>query len=98
MEKINKEKKIGYLLGDFNLDLLKRDTHNPTLVCGFLISFWPPITRPMRVTPSSATLIDNIFTNNIAFKMSGINGVIINDIADHFPIFHICKDVAIDEE
>ena len=30
--------------------------------------------------------------------MSCINGIIINDITDHFPIFHICKDVVIDDE
>ena len=30
--------------------------------------------------------------------MSCINGIIINDITDHFPIFHICKDVVIYEE
>ena len=30
--------------------------------------------------------------------MSCINGIIINDITDYFPIFHICKDVVIDEE
>ena len=101
MEKIDKEKKIGYLLGDFNLDLLKSDIHNTTLDFLNLLfshSFWPLITRPTRVTSSSATLIDNIFTNNIALKMSSINGIIINDITDHFPIFHICKDVVTVEE
>ena len=30
--------------------------------------------------------------------MSCINGIIINDITDHFPIFHLCKYVVIDEE
>ena len=50
------------------------------------------------MTSSSATLMDNIFTSNIALKMSCINGIIINDITDYFPIFHICKDVVIDEE
>ena len=99
--KIDKEKKFGYLLGDFNLDLLKSEIHNPTLDflnSLFSYSFWPLITRPTRVTSSSATLIDNIFTNNIALKMSCVNGIVINDITDHFPIFHICKDVVINEE
>ena len=30
--------------------------------------------------------------------MSCVNGIVINDITDHFPIFHICKDVVINEE
>ena len=40
----------------------------------------------MRVT-HSATLIDNIFTNNTT--VSSKNGLIISDISDHLPIFSI---------
>ena len=101
LAKIDKENKFGYLLGDFNLDLLKSEIHNPTLDflnSLFSYSFWPLITRPTRMISSSATLIDNIFSNNTALKMSCVNGIVINDITDHFPIFHICKDIAINEE
>ena len=59
MEKIEKEKKIGYLLGDFNLDLLKSDIHNPTLDflnSLFSHSFWPLITRPKFHTQSSTII------------------------------------------
>ena len=101
LAKVDKEKKFGYLLGEFNLDLLKSEIHNPTLDflnSLFSYSFWPLITRPTRVTSSSATLIDNIFINNIALKMSCVDGIVINDITDHFPIFHICKDVVMNEE
>ena len=31
LAKIDKENKFGYLFGDFNLDLLKSEIHNPTL-------------------------------------------------------------------
>ena len=78
LAKIDKEKKFGYLLGDFNLDLLKSEIHNPTLDflnSLFSYSFWPLITRPTRVTSSSATLIDNIFTNNIALKCLVLMGL-----------------------
>ena len=44
------------------------------------------ISKPTRVTPSSATLIDHIITNNI--DSSNTSGIIINDVADHFGIFH----------
>ena len=30
--------------------------------------------------------------------MSCVNGIVINDITDHFPIFHICTDVVINEK
>ena len=48
------------------------------------------ITRPARVTGDTATLIDNrpIFCNdNDCLDMT--NGMLYNDISDHFPIFSI---------
>ena len=54
------------------------------------------ITKPTRITAHSATLIDNIFTNNTT--VSSKSGLIISDISDHLPIFsivfgnYLCKD------
>ena len=45
------------------------------------------ITKPTRITAHSATLIDNIFTNNTT--VSSKNGLIASDISDHLPIFSI---------
>ena len=45
----------------------------------------PIITRPTRLTAHTATLIDNIFTNCLTQIIT--NGIIINDISDHLPIF-----------
>ena len=53
---------------------------------------FPVIHNPTRVTSNSATLIDNIFTNNIDDISSGI---IFADISDHFPIYCV-HDVKID--
>ena len=47
-------------------------------------SMFPVIHYPTRVTINSATLIDNIFTNDIENIDSGI---LLADISDHFPIF-----------
>jgi hypothetical protein len=79
--------KPRFITGDFNLDLLKYETHLPTN--DFLNSFLehaylPLITKPTRVTEYSATLIDNIFTN--AYLPDCNARIIINDISDHFPI------------
>jgi len=49
----------------------------------------PVITKPTRVTSSSATLIDHIYSNNIS--ASSKSGIIINNVADHFGTFHIVK-------
>ena len=89
--KCNKEKKKIYILGDYNLDLLKHDTHNPTndfLELMYSNSLLPLINRPTRVTCNTATLIDNIFTNSIDNNHS-ISGIYPADISDHFPIFHL---------
>ena len=37
------------------------------------------------ITQHSATLIDNIFTNNTLIHSK--NGLIVSDISDHFPLF-----------
>ena len=47
--------------------------------------FFPLITRPTRITSNSATLIDNIFTNNL--DTYSFSGLLFADISDHLPIF-----------
>ena len=52
---------------------------------------FPLIDRPSRITEYSATLIDNIFSNNLYERIS--NGLLINDIRDHLPEFSITKEI-----
>ena len=92
MDIVNKEKKSCVIMGDINIDLLKYNLHNKTneyvdnvISRGFL----PLITKPTRVFPSSATLIDHIYSNNISAQLS--SGIIITDVADHFGTFLIVK-------
>jgi hypothetical protein len=54
----------------------------------FSSSFIPLINRPTRVTSTTATLIDNIFTNRQDIGRC-YNGIIPTDVTDHFSIFHI---------
>ena len=91
LTKVDKSNKITYLMGDFNIDLLKTENSDySSRFCEqlFTSSFFPLITRPSRITQHTATLIDNIFTNDLAQLDSGINGIIFFDISDHLPIFH----------
>ena len=77
-------------MGDMNIDLLKFESHTKTneyIENIFSHGFIPMISKPTRVTPSSATLIDHIITHNI--DSSNTSGIIINDVADHFGIFHV---------
>ena len=49
------------------------------------------------MTPKSATLIDTIFINNIGEINHSVQGLFISDISDHFPVFHIAKQMEIKE-
>ena len=54
------------LLGDYNINLLKPESHEPTArFLDTLSSFnqLPLISLPSRITNTSSTLIDNIFSN-----------------------------------
>ena len=82
---LTKEIKNRYLLGDFNIDLLKDETHRPTSDFLDLIYSYhliPTIFKPTRITEISATVIDNIMTT---FNENIKTGIIVTDIADHFP-------------
>ena len=78
------------LCGDYNINLLNHDKHQQTqnyletlLGHGML----PLITLPTRITPTSSTLIDHIFSN---LKHDSFDsGIIYSAISDHLAIFHI---------
>ena len=92
LTRISKEQKTCYLLGDYNLDLLKYNEHNYTddfLDTIFSHCFMPLINHPTRITSHSATLIDNIFVNNPSIMQQLISGILFSDISDHLPIFTI---------
>ena len=77
-------------MGDMNMDIFKYGSHDQTdtYVDGiFSRGFLPRILKPTRVTHTSATLIDHILTNDITSRST--SGIVINEVADHFAIFHI---------
>ena len=68
-ESVSKERKQVFLLGDFNINLLNYNCHQPTndfLDSLASNSFIPYILHPTRITSHSKTLIDNIFSNFIS--------------------------------
>ena len=62
----------------------------------FAHHFIPVINKPTRVRDKSATLIDNIFTNNI--ETDSVQGIFYTDITDHFPIFYGCPSFHIESQ
>ena len=74
-------------MGDFNINLLHYDTDIDVQTFIDTLSsqtFYPTVSKPTRITDYSATLIDNIITND--FK-NHTAGVLITDISDHLPVF-----------
>ena len=95
MNVIQKERKLCYLLGDLNIDLLKADDHKATgelldvLYCN---NVFPLITKPTRVTSTTATLIDHILTNNLDDDMMHIQGILCTSILDYYAVFHVASN------
>ena len=76
------------LVGDFNIDLLKvqEKNHFSDYLENLLsYGFHPTITFPTRFSDRSASLIDNIFSNNM-LNIS-ISGILFSNISDHLPYF-----------
>ncbi|XP_065682360.1 uncharacterized protein LOC136095558 [Hydra vulgaris] len=58
----------------------------------FEFNIIPTIFKPTRITNQSSSVIDNILTNcslNNKFE----SGLFIADFSDHFPVFHIAREV-----
>ena len=94
LEKISKELKSVFLLGDFNINLLNCNVHNPTnefLDSLASNSFLFYILQPIRITSHSKTLINNIFTN-ITLPDSR-SGNLTATISDHLPQFLIVPNI-----
>ena len=70
-----------------NLDFLKSSSHPPThrfLEEMMDLGLLPSITRPTRITHSTATLIDNILIDQ-KFSENYKSSVLIDNISDHLP-------------
>ena len=93
-EIVSKEQKQIFLLGDFKINLLKYNDHQPANE--FLDSlasnyFFPYILHPTRITNHSKTLTDNIFSNFISPDI--ISGYITATISDHLPQFSFVPNI-----
>ena len=86
----NENNKNIFISGDLNFNLLNSNSDDDVsefleaLSSNYLL---PSILLPTRVTNSSKTLIDNIFTNSISPDI--ISGNLTIGISDHLPSFMI---------
>jgi exonuclease III len=92
IDKIQREGKHIIITGDSNIDLLQINAVAPNMeFFDMLIShnLLPNISLPTRVTQSSATLIDHIWSN--IPPEQAIAGTMTTDITDHFSNFIFCE-------
>ena len=93
LEKLNREDKFCFLMGDFNINLMKINSESDNsqfynTMCSYF--FMPLVLQPTRVTDKSKTLIDNIFFNS--FEFTTLSGNITHSISDHLMQFVILED------
>ena len=94
MEELSASKKMVYLMGDYNIDLLKLDSDTPTSTffdCMTANLFVPHIILPTRVTSTTKTLIDNIYSNSSQY-LEGISGNLTLSVSDHLAQFLIIPE------
>ena len=85
---MKKEKPKGIIIGlDHDLDFLKAGKHQATndfVQNNLDFGLIPTITRPTRITNTSATLLDNIIVSqNLCGAYT--SSILINDMSDHLP-------------
>ena len=100
MDILKKDNEYCYLMGDLNINILNSESHDLTGQFVDIMSsnaFLPLITRPTRITATCATLIDNIFTDNLDDIVDSVHGIYVTDFSDYYPIFCINKGVLLPE-
>ena len=86
---LNKTKSKCFVMGDLNfnlLDLSDKKTEQFTDIM-FNYNFYPLINIPTRITDSSSSAIDHMWTNvsNTSIK----SGIIAHCVADHLPVIQV---------
>lgn len=89
----NLTSKIVYICGDYNIDLLHCEEQAESkyfIDQMFSSGLYPLITRPTRVTSTTASIIDNIFCSELC--RNKMCGIVLSDATDHMPIFVLCDN------
>ena len=88
LEQISQIKNVkNVIMGtDQNIDYIKLSSNNHASdLLNHLTSFGmiPTITKPTRITHTSATLVDNIY---VKYNTNIFSGIVTSDISDHLPV------------
>ena len=79
-------------MGDFNVNILDNTDRKVSVYLDLLSSYgyYPCIHKPTRVQKHTATIIDQIWCNNINILSSA--GIFLTDVSDHFAHYILLKD------
>ncbi|XP_065642635.1 uncharacterized protein LOC136074258 [Hydra vulgaris] len=92
LNKLSNENKMIFLMGDYNIDLLKMNILSTKEFLNLLTTnyFMPHIIHPTRILNNSKTLIDNIFSN-VKLNDFTAGNILLQQtttaISDHLPQF-----------
>ena len=83
-----KSTKLETVIGlDHNLDLLNMEKHKPTqefFNMNINNQLFPTITKPTRITSTTATLLDNLMVN-LSLNQNYLSGILVDNMSDHLP-------------
>ena len=89
-----KSTKLDTVIGlDHNLDLLNMEKHKPTqefFNMNINNQLFPTITKPTRITSTTATLLDNLMVN-LSLNQNYLSGILVDDMSDHLPCLLVLK-------
>ena len=87
LEKLTSGKRTFYILGDININIsesnsgIQANNYINTITSNGAFNM---ITKPTRLTPISATLIDHMVTSDITHTIVPL--IILSDLTDHYPV------------
>ena len=88
LNKFTEKELSNLIIGmDHNLDIMKHEVHpvtNDFIEYNLDKGLLPTITKPTRVTRTTATLIDNIIVGR-KYQSNFESQIILSDLSDHFP-------------
>ena len=98
LNKFTPQQQARLIIGlDHNLDLIKHTKHKATsefIELNLEHQLLPTITKPTRITRTTATLLDNIIVGRI-FQTNYEPNIVISDLSDHLPCLLKLNDSSI---
>ena len=75
-----------FIFGDFNYDLFQQDSSKVNELLDTMSEncFYPLINKPTRITDTTATILDHVWTNLYSDEIK--TGVLLHPISDHLPV------------